>query len=87
MNPLRRSHLLRSVLETLNFARGYAVPESALRPQVDGLMQPPTSDEEWQAAVADLEARDAIKPIESELDPTLKQFAITQRGRVLLETL
>ena len=89
MNPLRRMHLLRTLLETLSYAQGYAVPEPALRPQVDGLLRPPTSDGEWADAVKDLSApaRGAIVQVPAELDPELKQWAITERGRVLLATL
>lgn len=89
MSPMRRTDLLRTILETLQFARGYAVLEAVLRSQVDGLMRPPTADEEWKAAVDTLKdtARGAIVAVEAELDPTLVQWAITERGRVLLKTL
>lgn len=87
-NPLRKTTLLRTFLEQLNHAKGYAVPEVALRPQVDGLMRPPTSDEEWKDAVTWLEAgiRQAIQRIPSDFDEELVQWTITERGRVLLQT-
>lgn len=89
MSGMRRAALLRTILETLAFARGYALPEEALRPQVAGLIRPPAGDEEWQGAIADLssEVRGAIVRIPHELDAELVQWAITERGRVLLQTL
>lgn len=88
-SPMRRTDLLRTILETLQFAQGYAVLESALRSQVDGLMRPRTGDDEWKSSIDTLKAADraAIVAIEAELDPTLVQWAITERGRVLLKTL
>lgn len=88
-HPLRRTHLLRTILETLDFARGFAVPEEALRPQVDGLVRPPSSDPEWASAIEQLSSpvHGAIVRIPAELDPELVQWAITERGRVLKATL
>lgn len=87
MNQFRKTDIARSILETLKHAQGYAVPEVALRPQVSGLVRPPATDDEWTAATDMLAAREAIAAIPSELDPELKQWAITERGRVLLQTL
>lgn len=87
MNQFRKSDIARSILETLQHAQGYAVPEVGLRPQVSGLVRPPATDDEWTAAIDMLAGREAIAAIPSELDPELKQWAITERGRVLLKTL
>lgn len=90
MNPMRKKEIARTILETLNHARGYAVPEASLRPQVDGLLRPPVTDEEWAQATYTLEnplGSWAITRVPSELDDSLIQWAITERGRVLLATL
>jgi hypothetical protein len=89
MKSMRKQTLLRTILECLRFAQGYAVLEEALRPQVDALMRPPTTEEEWEGAIKDLshESRGAIVAVESGLDKELVQWAITERGRVLLATL
>lgn len=87
MNPFRKSDIARAVLQTLSHANGWALPEPSLRPQVDGLIRPPTEDAEWTAAVDMLAGREAIKAIENSLDPEIRQWAITERGRVLLQTL
>lgn len=87
MNYFRKNDVARAILTTLKHAQGYAVPEPSLRPQVDGLIRPPAADDEWTAGIDMLAGREAIVRIEAELDPELKQWAITERGRVLLQTL
>ena len=87
MNQFRKSDIARSILETLKHAQGYAVPEASLRPQVNGLIRPPAKDDEWTAATDMLAAREAMVKVPAELDPELVQWAITERGRVLLATL
>lgn len=87
MNPFRKNDIARAILQTLGHAQGYAVPEPTLRPQVAGLLRPPPQDAEWTAATDMLGAREAIVRIPAELDPELVQWAITERGRVLLATL
>lgn len=87
-NPMRKVTGLRTILEQLNHALGYAVPEVALRPQVDGLLRPSSTDEEWEAWTAELAGsqRNAIKKVPSDFDEDLVQWTITERGRVLLLT-
>ena len=87
MNQFRKIDIARAILQTLKHAQGYALPEETLRTQVAGLLRPPAKDEEWTAAMDMLAGRESITRIESELDPELRQFAITERGRVLLQTL
>lgn len=88
-NPMRKRTLLRTILETLGFADTYAIPADALRSQVDGLMRPPTTDEEWQQCIAQLSSGDnpAIVPVADVLDDELVQWARTARGKVIFETL
>jgi hypothetical protein len=87
MNQFRKTDIARAILQTLKHAQGYAVPEATLRPQVAGLLRPPPEDAEWTAVTDMLGAREAIIEIPAELDPELIQWAITERGRVLLATL
>jgi hypothetical protein len=87
MNYFRKNDIARAILQTLQHAHGYAVPEPSLRPQVNGLIRPPADDAEWTAATDMLAARESIVAIPAEIDPDLKQWAITERGRVLLATL
>jgi len=89
MNPVRKKLIRQTLLEALKHAHGFAVPEESLRPHVDALIRPPLSNEEWNAAILELshESRGLIVQVPSDLDPDLKQWAITERGRTLLATL
>lgn len=89
MNPMRNKEIARTILETLRHAQGFAVPVASLLPQVDGLIRPPVTEDEWEFALAMLsdKSRGAITQIACDFDPTLEQWAITERGRVLLQSL
>lgn len=87
MNQFRKMDIARAILGTLDHAKGYALPEASLRPQAAGLLRPPPTDEEWTAATDLLAGREAMIRIPSDFDPELVQWAITERGRVMLATL
>jgi hypothetical protein len=89
MNSVRKKLIRQTLLETLKHAQGYAVPEESLRPHVDALIRPPLSDAEWNSAITEMAdpSRGLIAAVPSDLDPDLKQWAITERGRTVLATL
>lgn len=81
---IRQQQLRRRVLETLENCDGFALPEKTLRSHVDALERPGPTDEEWQAVVEFLLGAEAIRDVPNGLDPDLKQYTLTERGRVLL---
>jgi hypothetical protein len=87
MNFLRTKAIRRAVLDALKMAGSYALPDETLRKHVGDLERPQPSDEEWSLAVDWLETNQFIAAIPSDLDPDLKQWAITERGRTILATL
>lgn len=87
MNPARTKALRRTILEQLNHAQGYALPDDALRPMVNSLLRPPTTDEEWNHSMDWLETNTLTVRVASDLDADLIQHSITERGRVALQTL
>jgi hypothetical protein len=87
MDPARTTIIRRTILETLKNAQGYAVEVSILRNFVSTLLRPPVTDEEWTQHIEWLVKGSRIAAIESDLDETIIQYAITERGRVLLKTL
>lgn len=89
MNPMRNMTIRRVILETLKHAHGYAVPEQALRPQVDAMLRPPTTEEEWAYNTDFLTGQPigAMTAVPSALDESIVQWAITERGRVLLASI
>lgn len=72
------------ILETIARTGGYALPEPPLRTQVDALVRPGITDEEWELARNYLDQQGCIRNIPNPLDEEMKQWAITERGRVLL---
>lgn len=87
MNPLRSKQIRTAILQALIFASGYALPAETLRTHVDALQRPPLTDEEWEANIQWLESTHRIIRVPSDMDETLVQFSITERGRVLHSTL
>lgn len=86
-NPMRKREISRTLLTTLLHAQGYAVPEASLRPQVDGLLSPPADDDEWAEVTESMEDRGRIVRVADDFDAELVKWAITERGRVALQTL
>ncbi|WAC18872.1 hypothetical protein OVA24_16700 [Luteolibacter sp. SL250] len=87
MDPARITIIRRTILETLKNAQGYAVEVSILRNFVSTLLRPPVTDEEWANHIAWLVKGGFIVLVPSDLDDSIQQYAITERGRVLLATL
>ena len=77
----------KTILETLSFAHGYALAESTLKSQTDLLVRPPVTSDEWETTLKYLLQRKLIAEIPHDLDDTLKQYALTEQGRVALATL
>jgi hypothetical protein len=87
MNPARTKALRLTILEQLKHAQGYALPDETLRSMVNSLMRPPVSDEEWTHSMDWLETNTMTVRVGSDLDASLIQHSITERGRVALQTL
>jgi hypothetical protein len=87
INPTRTKNVRQTILEALKFAQGYALLEDTLKTHVDGLLRPPVGAVEWSAAIKWLSDGKHIVAVENDMDDELVQWAITERGRVLLSTL
>jgi len=86
-NPLRIRQVRRAFLQCLTYAGGYAVPEDLLWGHVDDLVKPPLSFTEKGMTTAFFKTNGHIVLVESEIDPGLKQWAITEKGKTMLATL
>lgn len=84
---MRTKQVRRAILDALKLANGYALEVEALRQHVGDLLRPPVSDEEWALHIDWLETQCHIVRIPSAIDDQLIQFSITERGRVLLQSL
>jgi len=87
ISPYRLKSIRRAVLDALKLTDTYALPECTLRLHVGDIERPQPDDKEWEAVIDWLETNDLIADIPNGLDPTLKQWAITERGRTVLATL
>lgn len=85
-HPARITVIRRSILDTLKHAQDYAVEASVLRSFVDTLLKPQSTDEEWTSHINWLVKGSYITSVESSLDESLLEYAITARGRTLLAT-
>lgn len=81
---MRQADVRRHILETLEMAGGYALPEPALRSQVTAMTRPPVGEAEWDEAMGWLQRERAIASVPNELDPEMPQWALAERGRVML---
>lgn len=86
-NPLRIRQIRRAFLQALTYSGGYAVPEEILWSHVDDLIQPPLSYTEKGVTTAFFKAQGDIVNVQSDIDPGLKQWAITAKGKTTLATL
>lgn len=86
-NPARRKQVRRVVLEALKHASPYALTREVLESHVNDLIRPPLTFGEWGLTEQFLEAGKFIAPIKSDIDPDMKQWAITDLGKTVLATL
>lgn len=86
-NPARNKQIRRTVLEALRFAGGFALAEEVLMEHVSDLVHPALSYGEWGVTTAWLRDNDHIVAVVSDIDPGMKQWAITEKGKTLLLTL
>ncbi len=86
-NPARRKQVRRIFLEALRHASPYALPVEVLQAHCNDLLRPPMNLAEWGITSAFLCKNGFIVSITSDIDPDLKQWAITDLGKTLLATL
>lgn len=86
-NPARVKQVRRIVLECLKMASPYALPVETLQEHCSDLLRPPLNFGEWGVTEAFLSKSGFIVSIKSDIDPDMKQWAITDLGKTLLATL
>ena len=87
MNHFRIKAMRRACLDALKLADTYALPEETLRKHVGDMERPQPTDAEWADTIDWLDTNAFIAAVPSTWDPSLKQWAITERGRTILATL
>lgn len=84
---MRRVQIIRTLLETLSMAGGYALEKSRLLSFVDDLVKPPLQFTEQGQILADAKAAGWIRKVENSADPGLEEWVITELGRNYLASL
>jgi hypothetical protein len=82
----RRTILARAILDRLNLARPYALPEPQLATEVNGVVRPPAKAEEFAAVLAVLAGGEAahIVRLRDQFDPAARKWTITEAGEAAL---
>lgn len=86
-NPFRETDLRRSILEALELASPFALPEESLRTSVNSRVRPPAGEEEFGEALLALSTRKAIATVPDSLDENLVKYTITEVGKAMLAQL
>jgi len=86
-NPARRKQVRRTVLECLKHASPYALANEVLQEHCNDLIRPPINYGEWGMTEKFLKDGGFIVPIQSDIDPEMKQWAITDLGKTFLKSL
>lgn len=80
----RQQQIRRTILEHLEHAEPYALPEKTLRDGITLVIRPPVARAEFDDAMNYLGPRGYIRPMEDELDPSVTKWLITEAGKTLL---
>lgn len=80
----RQQIIRRAILEKLERAEPYALPETSLRVETSAQLRPPLADAEFDDAMLWLQSRRYIASLPDELDEELVKWLITEAGKTLL---
>jgi len=81
---MRITNVRRAILDILERAQPYALPEQQLIVELNGTVRPPAGKAELDDELGYLQRRGFITTIEDPLDEALVKWAITEAGRTML---
>ncbi len=81
---MRDTNTRRAILDILERAQPYALPERQLAVELNGVMRPPVSTAEFDEELHFLQRRRYIATIPDPLDDNLVKWAITEAGMAML---
>jgi len=73
----------RAVLDTLENASPYALPEEQLLLEINGAVRPPVEQAAFDEVILSLNSQKAIVKVPDGLDKNLVKWTITEIGKVL----
>ena len=80
----RASNLRRAILDILERAQPYALPESQLAIELNGAVRPPAGRAELDEEILFLQTRGYVATVPDPLDDNLVKWCITETGRAML---
>jgi len=81
---MRSTNIRRAVLEILERAQPYALPEEQLKIELNATIRPPVGQAEFDDQVLFLQMRTYIATVPDPLDDNLVKWAITEAGMTML---
>jgi hypothetical protein len=81
---MRSTNLRRAILDILERASPYALPESQLTVELNGTVRPAAGKAELDEEILFLQTRGYIATVPDPLDDNLVKWAVTEAGRTML---
>jgi hypothetical protein len=81
---MRSINIRRAILEILERAEPYALPEDQLLVELNGAIRPPAGKAESDEEILFLQVRGYITTVPDSLDETLVKWATTEAGKATL---
>jgi hypothetical protein len=81
---MRSTTLRRALLDILERAQPYALPENQLIVELNGVVRPPSSRAEFDEELLFLQTRGYVATVPDPLDDHLVKWAITEAGMAML---
>jgi hypothetical protein len=81
---MRATNIRRTILDVLERAQPYALPESQLIVELNGAMRPAVSTAEFDDQLLFLQIRRYVTTVPDPLDDQLIKWAITEAGLTML---
>lgn len=81
---MRSTTIRRAILEILERAQPYALPEQQLIVELNGFIRPPAGKAEIDEEILFLQVRGYITTVPDSLDENLVKWAVTEAGRTTL---
>jgi hypothetical protein len=81
---MRSHNLRRAILDILERAQPYTLPESQLTVELNGAIRPPAGRAELDEEILFLQTRAYIATVPDPLDDNLVKWTITEAGKTML---
>lgn len=81
---MRSTNIRHAILDILERAQPFALPEKQLAVELNGTLRPPVGKAEFDEEILFLQSRGFIATVPDPLDDNLVKWAITEAGKTML---